>query len=221
MDCDCRRVFDWWPDLLDSLIQCVTTLYSSPLYARARAHTHTHTHTHTLLSTLTSLMLLLRSGFNCWRPLPLGSRTVPGLSYHLLTVTSQNQTYIRLKVRRPVYLGVKNQSGAQDQICITVRLMWVRWGGALSLTRVRVCRLQLRLALASAVILESESRRTHDHIAFSQIRDSFNLESQVPVFISPRNRVVQLYTQVLGSLFFAFYDSQGCGWDIRTSLHGG
>jgi hypothetical protein len=39
--------------------------------------------------------------------------------------------------------------------------------------------------LASAVILGSEYRRTHDHILLSQIRDSPNLQGQVPVFISP------------------------------------
>jgi hypothetical protein len=57
--------------------------------------------------------------------------------------------------------------------------------GALSLTRERVCRLQLLLGLASAVILVSESRRTRDHILLSQIRDSPNLEGQVPEFVSP------------------------------------
>jgi hypothetical protein len=36
---DYGRVLEWWSDLLDSLIQGVTTLYSSLL------HTHTHTHT--------------------------------------------------------------------------------------------------------------------------------------------------------------------------------
>jgi hypothetical protein len=57
-----------------------------------------------------------------------------------------------------------------------------------SLTRGWVCHLQLLLALASAVILWSESRGTHDHILLSQIRNSPNLEGQVPVFIVPRNR---------------------------------
>jgi hypothetical protein len=37
--------------------------------------------------------------------------------------------------------------------------------------RGRVCRLQLLLALASAVILGFKSRGTHDHILLSQIRD--------------------------------------------------
>jgi hypothetical protein len=35
----------------------------------------------------------------------------------------------------------------------------------------RVCRLQLLLVLASAVILGSQSRGTHDPILLSQIRD--------------------------------------------------
>jgi hypothetical protein len=78
-----------------------------------------------------------------------------------------------------------------------------------SLTRGWVCRLQLLLALASTFILGSESHGTHDHILLSQIRDSPNLEGQVPVFISPRKRVARLYTQALGSLFVASYDSQG------------
>jgi hypothetical protein len=58
-----------------------------------------------------------------------------------------------------------------------------------SLTRGWVCRLQLPLVFASAVILVSESHGVHDHILLSQIRDSSNLEGQVPVSISPRNRV--------------------------------
>jgi hypothetical protein len=81
--------------------------------------------------------------------------------------------------------------------------------------------LQLLLVLASAVILGSEFRGTHDHILLSQIQDSPNLEGQVPVFISPKNRVDQLYPQTLGSLFVASYDSQGCGGGIQTRLYAG
>jgi hypothetical protein len=83
-----------------------------------------------------------------------------------------------------------------------------------SLTRGCVCRLQLLLALASAV----KSRGINDHILLSQIRDFHNLEGQVPVFISPRNRVAQLYPQALASLFVASYDSQGYGGGIRLRL---
>jgi hypothetical protein len=49
-----------------------------------------------------------------------------------------------------------------------------------------VCHLQLLLVLASAVILSSESRGTHNHVLLSQFQDSPNLEGQVPVFISPK-----------------------------------
>jgi hypothetical protein len=64
-----------------------------------------------------------------------------------------------------------------------------------SLMRGWVCRLQLLLAVASAVILGSDSRRTHDQILLSQIWGSPNLEGEVPVFISSSDRVTQLYTQ--------------------------
>jgi hypothetical protein len=57
-----------------------------------------------------------------------------------------------------------------------------------SLRRGWVCRLQLLLVLASAVILRSESRETHDPILLSQLRDSPNLYGQVPLFISPQEQ---------------------------------
>jgi hypothetical protein len=77
------------------------------------------------------------------------------------------------------------------------------------------------LALVSVVIPRSESRGVSDHILLSQIRDSPNLEGQAPVFISPRNRVAQLYSQALGSLFVASYESQGYCGGIQTHLHAG
>jgi hypothetical protein len=76
----------------------------------------------------------------------------------------------------------------------------------------------LLLALASAVILNSDSRETRDHILPSQIIDSPYLEDQVPVFISPRNRVAQLYLQALGSFYFASCDWQENGVDIHPPL---
>jgi hypothetical protein len=90
-----------------------------------------------------------------------------------------------------------------------------------SLTKGWVCCLQSLLVLTSTVILRSESHRTHDHILLSQIRDSPNLERQVPVFISPRNRVAWLYPQALGSLFVTSYNSQGFSRGIRPYLHTG
>jgi hypothetical protein len=39
---DFRRVLDWWLDLLDSLIQCVTTLYSTLLHTKvSKVHVFT------------------------------------------------------------------------------------------------------------------------------------------------------------------------------------
>jgi hypothetical protein len=72
----------------------------------------------------------------------------------------------------------------------------------------------LLLALANTVILGSDSHGTRDDILLSQIRDSPNLEGQVPVVISPRNREAQLYPQALGLLFVATYDSQVYGEGI-------
>jgi hypothetical protein len=84
-----------------------------------------------------------------------------------------------------------------------------------------VCRLQLLLVLTNVVILRYESRGTHDQILRSQIRDSPNLYGQVPVFISPSDRVAQLYPQTPGSLFVASYNSQGYGGGIQPLLYMG
>jgi hypothetical protein len=77
------------------------------------------------------------------------------------------------------------------------------------------------MVIASAVILRSESFGIHDHILVSQIPESPNVEGQVPVFMSTRNRMARLYPQALGSIFVASYDSQGCGGGTPTRLHAG
>jgi hypothetical protein len=78
---------------------------------------------------------------------------------------------LRPTVSRPVWLGIKHPSETYDQNFFPVRQLRVCWCGALSLTRGRVCRLQLMLVLASAIILRPESRGTCGHILLSQIRD--------------------------------------------------
>jgi hypothetical protein len=80
-------------------------------------------------------------------------------------------------------------------------------------------RLQFLLVFASTVILRFKSRGAYDHILLPQIPSSPKLEGQIPVFISLRNRVAQLYPQALDSLFVTSYDSQGYSGGIRPRLH--
>jgi hypothetical protein len=97
-------------------------------------------------------------------PQALGSPKILNLSLSL------NLT-LRPTVSRPVCLGIKYPSGAYDQVFIPVSQLRVSWCRELSLPRGRVRHLQLLLALASAVILWSESRETRNHILLSQIWD--------------------------------------------------
>jgi hypothetical protein len=103
--------------------------------------------------------------------------------------------------------------GTCDQILLPVgRLLSESWG------LVSVRRSLWRedgSAICSAITQWSESRRTCNHILLL-IWDSPNLEGQVPEFISPRNRVAQLYPQALGSIYVASYDLHGYGGGILT-----
>jgi hypothetical protein len=165
------------------------------------------------------------------RPLPevtvsaLGCLRLPASEFKLYSIldwlSKVNKVEVMLlpTVSWPVCLGVKTHLGTKIRFLLLSDSCGFLDVGALFLTRGRLCRLQLLLYLASAVILVSESRETYDHFFLPQIRDSPNLE--VTVFISRRNRVAQLYPQALGSLFIASYDSQGYGGGIWSCLHTG
>jgi hypothetical protein len=71
-------------------------------------------------------------------------------------------------------------------------------------------RMGLWFTIAAGPCQGSHSRvRVPRSSLLSEVRDSRNLEGQVPVFITHRNRVARLYPEALGSLFVASYDSWG------------
>jgi hypothetical protein len=107
---------------------------------------------------------------------------------------NQSQSYIMINGQSASLSWFKASFGAQDQTFVTLRQLQVCWCRAPSLTKEQVCSLQLLLAITSAVILGSESHRTHDHMLLSQIRDSCNLEGQVPIFSYPPGTGCPNYT---------------------------
>jgi hypothetical protein len=61
-------------------------------------------------------------------------------------------------------------------------------------------------------------RDSWPHFTVCDLRPS-QAQGQVPVLISPRNKVAQLCSQAMGSLFVASYDSQSYGGVFRPLLH--
>jgi hypothetical protein len=59
------------------------------------------------------------------------------------------------------------------------------------------------------------------HNRSSALRRTPTVVDKVPVFMFRSDKVAQLYSKAPGSLFIAFYDSQGYGGDILTHLHTG
>jgi hypothetical protein len=91
-----------------------------------------------------------------------------------------------------------------------------------SLRRGWVCNLLVQLLLGfTREALSGPSLAERTVIFYWLIWDAPNLEGQVPVFISLRNRVAQLYPRALGSIFLASYNSQSYSEGILTRLHMG
>jgi hypothetical protein len=107
---------------------------------------------------------------------------------------------LQMTVSWPVFLGVKPHHGPKTRLwllsesCGLVhvgRPLWQEDGSI-----VYICCWPLPVQSFSGL-----GPRGFYHILLSQIWDYPNLGDQVPIFISPRNRVVHLYPQALGLLF--------------------
>jgi hypothetical protein len=126
------------------------------------------------------------------------------VGYVLTYLGTQDQdkvnTMLRPMVSRPICLGVKPIWGPRPDISYCQRVAGLLMCGAFSDESVGLS-FTIVAGPTNGVILGSESRGTHDHILLFQIRDLPNLESQVHVFIFPRNRVAWLQRQALGSFW--------------------
>jgi hypothetical protein len=108
----------------------------------------------------------------------------PGLSL-VQRVKVKVRVRVRVTLRLVVYrqsvrLGVKTLETQGQNFLFQLNTCGHSPYVTSSLPRGWVCRLQLLLYLARAFILRFASRRTHDHILLSQIRDSPNLEPRSP-----------------------------------------
>jgi hypothetical protein len=125
-------------------------------------------------------------------------------------------------------------------LCHSVSLSWSQvpiWGPTLDLVLlwdswrfVEVERPSWQEKNLSFAIAAGARQRSHSRVRVQSVSWPYftvsdsripNLDGQVPVFISSRNRVAQLYPQALGSLFFASYHSQGLCLRYSTRLHAG
>jgi hypothetical protein len=117
---------------------------------------------------------------------------------------SKVEVTLRLTVIQSAFLGIEHPCGTCDQILFPVGMLMSGFAilflwGALSDEKTG-----LQFAAQS---LNGPSRLEPITILYCLIWDSFNLEGQVPVFISPRNRVAQLYSRAMASLYVVSYGS--------------
>jgi hypothetical protein len=118
--------------------------------------------------------------------------------FETLEVEVEVEVNLRPTISRPFCPGVRRPSGTRDQFFflleISFRQLRVCYFVVPSLTRGRVCNLLYNSfwALPEQSLL-GRSPAELTAIFYLLICDSTNLEGQVPVFISPRNKLAQLY----------------------------
>jgi hypothetical protein len=126
-------------------------------------------------------------------------------------------------VNRPVFLGIKHPSEAYDQIFITVKQLRVSWCGVLSLTRGRVCRLQLLLALPFRRLLRLAGLRWRystppSHGSNQSIHEWTFFYNLGRIDQRPQPRTVRVFTCITLLLFVAaetFSPSRCPATDVR------
>jgi hypothetical protein len=121
---------------------------------------------------------------------------------------------LRLAVhRQSVHFGDKPLETHDQQLFFNGILTYI----TSSLTRGWVCRLQLLLVFASAVILRSESRGTHDHILLSQIWDSPQPGGPGPRIYIPQEQGVPIIAAGAGFPYRRQLPLAGLRWRYLTS----
>jgi hypothetical protein len=142
---------------------------------------------------------------------------VDSVDSDILTQQVKAKVMLRPTVIRPVYLGVKHPSGAQDQICVTVRQLRV----------VDVRRPPWRRTGLSFTVAAGPRQHSHSHVwvqrdswPYFTVSDSRLSQPGGPgprIYI-PQEQGGLVVPQALGSLLVASYGCQGYGGGIRTCL---